>query len=60
MKYSVEIESINILKIDKDMYEILRGNPFNQGVNSDGRPRSPKLKVKKDMISALSVYTMKC
>ncbi len=60
MKYSVKIESINILKIDKNMYEILKENPFNQGRNSDGKPRNPKLKVKKDMISALSVYAMNC
>lgn len=58
MKYSVKLQSINILKIDKTMYSILKESPFNQGVNSDGKPRAPKLKVKKDMISALSVYQM--
>ncbi len=60
MKYSVKIRSINILKIDKDVYEILKQNPFKQGRNSDGKARNPKLKVKKDMIDALSVYTMNC
>ncbi len=57
MKFSVKPEVLCILKIDPIMYEILRKNPFNQGVNSDGNDRKPKLKVTKDMISALSVYS---
>lgn len=59
MKYSTKLESVNILKIDKDVYEILKQNPFKQGKNSDGKERKEKLKIKKDMISALSVYTYK-
>lgn len=55
MKYSVKMQSINVLKIDKDAYEILKETPFFQGVNSNGKPRAPKLKVKKDMIAAMSV-----
>lgn len=58
MKYSVKMKQINILKIDKVAYDILKANPFNQGLNSDGKPRNPKLKVKKDMIDSLSIYQM--
>ena len=57
MKYSVKPEMLCVLKIDSITYEILRRNPFNQGLNSNGQDRKPKLKVTKDMISALSVYS---
>ena len=57
MKYSVKPEMLCVLKIDSIMYEILRKNPFNQGLNSNGQDRKPKLKVTKDMINALSVYS---
>ena len=30
-----------------------------QGNNSDGQPRKPKLKVIKDMIEVLSIYSQK-
>ena len=57
MKYSVKPEIFCVLKIDKVVYEILKKNPFAQGVNSDGKDRRPKLKVQKDMIKALSIYS---
>lgn len=60
MKFSVKIQNINVLKIDKDFYEILKQTPFCQGKNSDGKPREPKLKIKKDMIDAMSVFSMNC
>lgn len=56
MKYSVKPQVLCVLKIDEIIYEILKQNPFTQGVNSDGNDRKPKLKVKKDMINALTVY----
>ena len=56
MKYSVTPVKLCVLKIDAIIYEILRKTPFAQGVNSDGNERKPKLKVNKDMISALSVF----
>ncbi len=55
MKYSVKIKEFNILKIDKTMYEILKLQPYKQGKNSDGKPRQPKLKITKDLISNMSV-----
>ena len=57
MKYSVEPRTLCVLKIDQITYEILKKNPFAQGVNSDGKDRKPKLKVQKDMITALSIYS---
>lgn len=57
MKHSIKLKSINILKIDKKVYEILKQNPYKQGKNSDGKQREAKLKIKKDMINALSIYT---
>lgn len=57
MKFSVEPKTICVLKIDSVTYEILRKNPFAQGINSDGKERKPKLKVQKDMIKALSIYS---
>lgn len=57
MKYSVEIKKICVIKIDAITYELLKKNPFAQGRNSDGNERKPKLKVTKDMINALSVYS---
>lgn len=59
MKFSVKPQLISILKIDGIIYEILRKNPFAQGVNSDGNDRKPKLKVQKDMIEALTIYSQK-
>ena len=57
MKYSVKPQILCVLKIDEIVYEILKRNPFAQGLNSDGKDRKPKLKVQKDMIKALSIYT---
>lgn len=57
MKYSVVPEVLCVLKIDEIVYEILKKNPFMQGTNSDGKDRKPKLKVRKDMINALSIYS---
>ena len=56
MKYSVTIKKICILKIDGVTYELLKKKPFAQGKNSDGKARRPKLKVTKDLISAISIY----
>lgn len=57
MKYSVKPQMLCVLKIDNVIYEILKRNPFTQGVNSDGNDRKPKLKVQKDMINALTIYS---
>ena len=57
MKYSVKPQLLCVLKIDEIIYEILKKNPFSQGVNSDGNERKPKLKVQKDMINALTIYS---
>lgn len=56
MKYSVTLQSLDVLKIDKNAYEIIKENPFYQGRNSNGKKREPKLKIKKDMIESLSIY----
>ena len=58
MKYSVSPKKLCVLKIDKVAYEILKKTPFAQGINSNGKARPPKLKVKKDMIDALSVFSV--
>lgn len=57
MKFSVEVKQICAIKIDSITYELLKKNPFAQGRNSNGSERKPKLKVTKDMINALSVYS---
>ena len=57
MKYSVTFKKMYVLKIDKCAYEILKNSPFKQGRNSNGKPRKPKLKIKKDEIEAFSVFT---
>lgn len=57
MKYAVEPKKLCVLKIDQITYELLKRNPFAQGLNSDGNERKPKLKVSKDMINALSVFS---
>lgn len=57
MKYSVEPKKLCVIKIDQITYELLKKNPFAQGLNSDGSERKPKLKVNKDMINALSVFS---
>ena len=57
MKYAVEPKKLCVLKIDQITYELLKKNPFAQGLNSDGNERKPKLKVSKDMINALSVFS---
>ena len=57
MKYSVTPKKLCVLKIDSLTYELLKKNPFAQGVNSDGNERKPKLKVNKDMITALSIFS---
>lgn len=57
MKYSVKPKSIKVLSIDKVAYEILKKNPFHQGKNSDGETRKPKLKISKDMVESLAIYT---
>ncbi len=57
MKYAVIPKRLCVVKIDLITYEILKKNPFAQGVNSDGNERKPKLRVERDMINALSVYS---
>lgn len=57
MKYAVEPIRICVLKIDPTMYSILKQRPFKQGINSDGKEREPKLKVDKNMIEALSIFS---
>lgn len=56
MKYSVTPKEFRILNIDKTAFDILKEKPFNQGVNSNGKARKPKLKVTKGLIDALTVY----
>lgn len=56
MKHSVKPKIIQILKIDNLAYSLLKQNPFNQGVNSNGKKRDPKLKIGKAYINALSIY----
>ena len=58
MPYSVKIERINILRIDKANYEELKKHPFFQGHNPNGKYRKPKLKVKKDLIEQYTVGEM--
>lgn len=58
MKYSVTLQSLNVLKIDRNAYEIVKENPFYQGRNSNGKAREPKLKIKKDLIESLSIYSV--
>lgn len=57
MKYSVKPELLCILKIDETVYNLLKRTPFEQGANSNGKDRKPKLKVHKDIIKALSIYS---
>ena len=57
MKFSITPKRICVLKIDAIIYDILKRNPFTQGLNSDGNERKPKLKVDKDMIEALTVFS---
>ena len=57
MKFAVEPKRFCVIKLDSITYNILKKNPFAQGLNSDGNERKPKLKVSKDMITALSVYS---
>lgn len=57
MKFSITPKRICVLKIDSIIYDILKRNPFAQGLNSDGNERKPKLKVNKDMIEALTVFS---
>ena len=57
MKYSVTPRSLKIISIDSPAYRILKENPFYQGRNSNGQPREPKLRIGKDMIEALTVYS---
>lgn len=59
MKCSVTPKLLCVLKIDETVYEILKKNPFAQGINSDGNDRKPKLKVQKDMINALTIFSYK-
>ena len=59
MKHSLKIKEFNILKIDNTMYEILKLKPYKQGKNSDGKPREPKLKITKDLISNMSVCSFR-
>lgn len=56
MKFAVNIKSLKILNIDKTSFGLLSERPFNQGVNSDGRPRKPKLKVSRSYIDAIALY----
>lgn len=58
MKYSVTPVEIRILAIDAISYAILKKDPFYQGVNSDGRPREPKLKIDKKLIENLTVHVI--
>jgi hypothetical protein len=57
MKYSVKPKEIKVLSINKTAYEILKQDPFHQGKNSDGKCREDKLRVNKDMVEALCVYS---
>ena len=57
MKYSVTPRSLKIISIDAPAYRILKENPFYQGRNSNGQAREPKLRIGKDMIEALTVYS---
>ncbi len=57
MKFSVLPKRLCVIKLDSITYSILKKNPFAQGVNSDGNERKPKLKVSKDMVAAISVYS---
>ena len=56
MKYAVIPKEIRILAIDSVAYEILKKDPFYQGVNSDGKPREPKLKIDKKLIDNLTIH----
>lgn len=56
IKYSVEVEGISLLSIDKVGFEILKQKPFNQGHNSDGKPRKPKVSIAKKMVDDFTIY----
>ena len=56
VKYSVEVESISLLSIDKVGFEILKEKPFKQGHNSNGEPRKPKVNILKKMVDDFTVY----
>lgn len=60
MNYSINIKSFHILKIDNEIFDILKDNPFKQGKNSNGKARGEKIKINKDLISSISIYEMKC
>lgn len=55
-KYSVEVVGICLLSINRISFEILKQKPFNQGHNSDGKPRKPKVNVAKKYIDDLTIY----
>ena len=43
MKYEVNLKSYYILEINKNNYKYV--DIYNQGVNSDGKPRNPKISI---------------
>lgn len=57
MKYSVKPKMLCVLKIDECIYDVLKDKPFNQGLNSDGNERKPKLKITKSMMQEIMIYS---
>lgn len=56
LKYSVEVKGIRLLQISKVGFELLKQKPFNQGHNSDGKPRKPKVSIAKKMVDDFTIY----
>lgn len=56
MKYSMNIKRFKILRINKDIYDILTKDPLKQGKNSNGKPRNAKAKIKSNLISDLTIF----
>lgn len=57
MKYSVKLDSLEVLKINKDNFKYL--DIFNQGKNSDGNSRKTKIKINKKKLDIFTIKKLK-
>ena len=56
MKYAVRLKKMYILDINQDNMQYL--SVFKQGVNSNGKPREPKIMIEQDNMKYFTIFEM--
>jgi len=55
IKHDIEVNGFSILNINESTWKYIR--IYNQGVNSDGKPRAPKISIPRKFVDILKIYS---